>query len=83
VPKPSGSFVLLEGAEYEAAYQAGKNATKAYHAKHPECAGKEIHHIKPIKFGGSPTDEANMIALDPETHYTVNAFWRRIQRSVE
>jgi hypothetical protein len=48
-----------------------------------DCMMENIHEIHPIKFGGSPTDLANKIALSPEDHYAINAWWGRLQRNVQ
>jgi len=81
VPRPKGPFRVLEGTEYAAARTAANNANRALRAKDPaKYAGKQIHEIHPVKFGGSPTDPANKIALSPAEHYKLNAFWLRIQR---
>jgi len=46
-------------------------------------AGKQIHEIQPVKFGGSPTDPANKIALTPQEHYPLTTWWKRFQRGLE
>ncbi|MNR27206.1 hypothetical protein D3C85_1444670 [compost metagenome] len=43
-------------------------------------AGKEIHEIKPVKFGGSPTDQANKIILSPQEHQQYTNFWNKLMR---
>jgi len=81
-PRPKGPFRILEGAEYTAARDAADKANRALRAANPaKYAGKQIHEIHTVKFGGSPTDPANKIALSPAEHYRLNAFWLRIQRS--
>ena len=44
--------------------------------------GKHIHEIKPIKFGGSPTDPANKIVLTPAQHAQFSRFWQNVLRTV-
>ncbi len=83
VPKPSGPFVLLEGAEYQAARRLANNANRSLHRQHPEWGSNPIHEIHPVKFGGSPTDPANKIVLDPSVHHKVSAFWKRLQTELE
>ena len=53
------------------------------HRADPALAGKHVHEIKPVKFGGSPTDPANKIALDPPDHYNVTNWWNDIQKWAE
>lgn len=84
IPKPTGELRLLGGAEYEKARAAANQANAALRRADPEAyRGKQIHEIHPVKFGGSPTDPANKIALTPQEHYRLNAFWRRRQRYAE
>ena len=80
VPKPEGSFRLLEGEEYERAREEANKANQELHKLHPEWDGLEIHEIKPVKFGGSPTDIANKIALAPEKHAGYTVFWNNLLR---
>jgi hypothetical protein len=84
IARPKGPFRLLQGAEYDAARKAADEANAALRRADPgKYAGKQIHEIHPVKFGGSPTDPANKIALDPPFHRQLNAWWYRLQRSVE
>jgi hypothetical protein len=81
VPKPTGPFQLLEGAEYEAAREAANKANAALRRADPaKYAGKQIHEIQPVKYGGSPTDPANKIALAPQEHAQYTTWWNRLQR---
>jgi hypothetical protein len=78
VRRPNGPFRLLEGAEYEAARKAANEANAALRRGDPlKYAGKQIHEIQPIKFGGSPTDLANKIALTPMQHAQFTTWWNR------
>ena len=83
LPKPSGTFRLLEGAEYATARRAANRTNETMHQADPSLAGKEIHEIKPVKFGGSPTDPANKIPLMPQEHSPATTWWNRLQRSIE
>jgi len=84
VPKPSGPFRLLEGAEYDAARKAANKANAALRrAKPANYAGKHIHEIHPVKFGGSPIDPANKIALKPGKHFPLTDWWKSLQSSLE
>jgi hypothetical protein len=75
---------MLEGQEYDASRNAAKRINKKLHGLDPETyKGKHIHEIHPIKFGGSPTDLTNKIALWPQDHYALNTWWGRFQRNVE
>ena len=42
-----------------------------------------LGEIHPVKYGGSPTDSANKIALDPPQHRQFNAWWYRFQRNID
>jgi RHS repeat-associated protein len=79
VPQPSGPFNLLDGPDYQAARQAANNANQALHEAAPELQGFEIQEIQPVKFGGSPTDLANKMVLEPGQHHEVTNWWRKIQ----
>jgi RHS repeat-associated protein len=84
LPRPEGTFRLLEGTEKEAARQAANRANKAQRRANPAAyAGKEIHEIKPVKFSGSPTDLENKIALDAGVHRReVTPWWNRLMRAL-
>jgi hypothetical protein len=82
MPKPSGSFQLLEGEEYEAARDAANAANRALHRADSSLAGLQIHEIKPVKFGGSPTNIANKIALTQKDHSPFTSWWNNLMRSL-
>ena len=82
IPRPTGPFRLLPKAEYQVVRNAANNANRALHRAHPEWRDMQIHEIQPVKFGGSPTDPANKIALNPGDHYAYNAWWQRLKRGV-
>jgi hypothetical protein len=46
-------------------------------------AGKQIHEVLPVKFGGNPTDPANKIALTPGQHAELTNFWNQLLRDVK
>jgi hypothetical protein len=81
--RPSGPFRLLNGDVYDAARAAANNANRALREANPaEYAGREIHEIQPVKFGGSPIDPANKVVLTPEDHSVVTTWWARLYRSI-
>jgi hypothetical protein len=82
--KPAGPFRLLEGAEYDTARKAANRANAALRRADPGTyAGKQIHEIHPVKFGGSPTDLTNKIALTPAEHAKYTSFWNRFLRGLQ
>lgn len=84
VPKPAGDLRLRTGTEYEQARAAANRTNRRLRREDPNAyRGKQIHEIHPVKFGGSPTDPANKIAVTPEEHYRLNAFWLKQQRNAE
>lgn len=84
VARPSGPFRLVQGAEYDAARKAANQANAALRRADPaKYAGKQIHEIHPVKFGGSPTDPANKIALTPAEHAKYTTFWNRLMRDIQ
>jgi hypothetical protein len=83
VPQPEGPFRLREGDDYKNARNAADNKNQSIHRNNPALKDKQIHEIKPVKHGGSPTDPANKVALSPAQHRLFTTFWNRIQRTVE
>jgi hypothetical protein len=80
--RPTGPFRLLNGDEYDAARATANSANRTLREANPaEYAGREIHEIQPVKFGGSPTDPANKVVLTPEDHSVVTTWWARLYRS--
>jgi hypothetical protein len=49
LPKPTGPFRLLEGAEYDAARAAANQANLAMHQADPALRGLQIHEIQPVR----------------------------------
>jgi RHS repeat-associated protein len=80
--RPNGPFQVLEGEQYAAARTAANNANRALHRADPSLAGKQIHEIQPVKFGGSPTDAANKVPLTPTQHTTVSTWWSNFLRNL-
>jgi RHS repeat-associated protein len=83
VPQPEGPFRILEGQEYNTARNAANSANQALRQSNPaNYAGQQIHEIQPVKFGGSPTDLSNKMAIQPSLHYQVTSWWNNVMRSV-
>lgn len=82
-PKPDGTLKLIEGDEYKAARSAANKENGRMHRKDSSYNGKQIHEIHPVKFGGSPTDHANKIALPRSEHAKYTRFWKEIQYQAE
>jgi RHS repeat-associated protein len=82
--KPSGTFRLLEGTEYKNARNLANETNKGLRASDPtKYAGKQIHEIKPVKFGGSPTDAANKVPLTQPQHAQYTTFWNNLMRDIK
>ena len=80
LPKPSGPFRLVDGDEYINARKVANQVNAALRKPDPaKYAGQQIHEIQPVKFGGSPIDLANKIALDPIVHRLYSSWWYRLQ----
>jgi hypothetical protein len=45
--------------------------------------GLEIHEVKPVALGGSPTDPENKVYLAPPKHAELCVFWNRLYRRLE
>ncbi len=48
-------------------------ATPAY-----EHFGQEVHFTRPIVFGGSPNDSANLVMVDQAAHAQLCQYWTRV-----
>jgi hypothetical protein len=83
LPRPQGPLRLLEGSEYEAARKAANQVNRAMHRADPSLAGKSIHEIQPVKFGGSPTASANKLPLLPAEHAPATAWWNALMRAIQ
>ena len=78
--KPNGPFRILEGTEYIDARNLANKTNANIHRNRPDLKGTQIHEMHPVKFGGSPTDIDNKIALSPKEHAKYTAFWNKIFR---
>jgi hypothetical protein len=75
---------MLSGAEYDAAEKAANAANAAQRRADPAAyAGKQINEIVPVKFGGSPTDVANKLAVTPAQHAELTNFWNQLMRDLQ
>jgi hypothetical protein len=83
LPKPTGPFRLLKGAEYGTARDTANSVNRALHRKTPSLRGKHFHENHPVKFGGDPTDPSNKTVLSRQEHDAVTAWWYQLQREVE
>jgi hypothetical protein len=81
-PKPEGPFRMLQGTEYDEARKAANSANRRLHRSDPSLKGLQLHEMKPVKFGGSPTDPANKVRLSPKDHAEYTKFWNRLQRDL-
>ena len=82
VPKPTGPFRLIEGAEYDAARALANRTNEALKVSGVFPRGYDVHEIIPVKFGGSPTDLSNKIALLRGQHSPYTTFWNRLRISL-
>lgn len=82
IPKPEGTFRLIEGDEYNASRKLANSTNAAIRRLNPAMyEGLQIHEIKPVKFGGSPTSLSNKIALSQEEHIKITNYWNSLMRS--
>ncbi|MCC6999825.1 MAG: RHS repeat-associated core domain-containing protein, partial [Deltaproteobacteria bacterium] len=81
--RPSGPLKKLEGEQYDAARKAANKENARLHRADPSLKGKQLHEVKPVKFGGSPTDPSNKVALSPEQHQKFTNWWNALLRSIE
>lgn len=78
IPKPKGPFRILEGEEYNNARDLANKTNANIHKTRPDLKGAQIHEIHPVKFGGSPTDIENKVALSPKEHAKYTTYWNKI-----
>jgi hypothetical protein len=74
---------LLQGDEYNESRTAANRANRAIHNADSSLKGMHIHEIQPVKFGGSPIDMSNKIALSLSEHAKATSWWRALQRHLE
>jgi hypothetical protein len=77
LPRPSGPFRVLEGAEAEAAFTRARLANRALLVRNEELIGFELVEVHPALLGGDPETIANKRAVDGETHRELVAFWAK------
>jgi hypothetical protein len=77
-----GTVRVIEGAEYQNARRAADTANAAIHRADPSISPNQIHELKPVKFGGSPTAQNNKVSLSREIHDQVTSWWRKLQKDV-
>ncbi|HEV7509645.1 MAG TPA: Ig-like domain-containing protein [Thermoanaerobaculia bacterium] len=83
IPKPTGPFRLLEGAEYDAARTAANRANSALHKADKSLGGWQLHEVHPVKFGGDPVGLGNKMPLPAGAHGEVTNWWNALQRLLE
>jgi hypothetical protein len=85
LPRPDGPFRLLDGDELSQA-RAAANRVNNDIRRNNGLSGLpvDIHEIQPVKFGGSPTDQANKTLLERNFHrQKVTPWWNQLQREIE
>jgi hypothetical protein len=80
--KPSGTFQLLDGEIYAGNRQLANASNRAIHKAFPDISPDQIHEIKPVKFGGNPTDLANKQTVSQQLHRQLNTWWKQLQRDL-
>jgi hypothetical protein len=84
IPRPTGPFRLLTGAEYELARGLANRANAQLRRANPGgYAGSEIHELHPVKFAGDPEGLTNKVALPTPIHRTMTVFWNKLMRDVQ
>lgn len=72
---PNESTVIAENFSQFLDKYVGTSLLGVKDAEIGEISGVQLHRIKPLKFGGSPTDPANVQRLSPEKHAEVSKWW--------
>ena len=73
---------ILENPEYATARNLANRTNELLKKQGIFPRGVDIHEIHPVKFGGSPTDIANKIALPRPTHTHYTNWWNRLQKDI-
>ena len=82
-PKPTDDLTVLLDDLYDASRKGANSANRKLHNRFKEwLSGLDIHEILPVKFGGSPTDLNNKIALTRAEHAEFTKFWNKILRDI-
>jgi hypothetical protein len=68
LPRPSGPFRVLAGAEANAAFARARLANRALLGRYEELIGLELVEVHPVLLGGDPETIENKRAVDGETH---------------
>ncbi|TIW59858.1 MAG: hypothetical protein E5V48_16125 [Mesorhizobium sp.] len=84
VPKPEGPFIRLDGTEHKAARKAADKANRIIRRKRGLVGQPvDVHEVKPVKFGGSPTDASNKVILPREVHQQqVTPWWNKLLKDI-
>ena len=82
-PKPQGPLKLVDGDDYVKVRKEANNANRNIHKSNPSLKGKDIHEVKPVKWGGSPTDLSNKIPLPRSEHAKLTGWWKTFQSMIE
>ena len=83
-PSFSGPVRLLQGDEYAQALALKNAVNRSLRTADPAAyKGLDIHEIQPVKFGGDPVSILNKVAISPESHGQISAFYRSIQYYLE
>ncbi|ESY29440.1 hypothetical protein NKH34_15020 [Mesorhizobium sp. M1148] len=84
VPKPDGLFIRLEGTQQKAARKAADQANRIIRQERGLVGQPvDVHEIKPVKFGGSPTDPSNKVILPREVHQQqVTPWWNKLLKDI-
>jgi hypothetical protein len=82
--KPSGTFISIEGAEYNTARAVANQTNRILGNNNPwvRAEGLQFHEIQPVKFGGSPTDISNKMLVTQQEHIQYTNFWNNLQRNI-
>ena len=79
VPKPP-VVRLLSPEEQAVAREAANSANAANRSPAMSGGDVEVHHIQPVKFGGSPNDPANLSLLTRAEHIPFTNWWNSLER---
>lgn len=83
IPRPIGPFRILEGQEYIDARKLANSTNELLKRQGVFPRGTDIHEIHPVKFGGSPTDLSNKVALPRNIHSQYTTWWNNLQRHLK
>jgi hypothetical protein len=79
----SPAFAVSVGGSFSELIQTLTEEGEAEPGINSSLLGLEIHEVKPVVLGGSPTDPENKVYVAPPKHAELSVFWNRLYRRLK